>query len=226
MDYTVDGILQARILERVGDLPNPGTELRSPALQVDSLPADPQGKPKLLVVVPTEEWMVNYSIFPHASIVKRKNLCMCIWRSGKESTRQETQVWSLSQEDPLEEGMATLSSILAWRILWTEVPRGLQSMGSLRVRDDWTDWALFAHIYIYYIYVYIIQKRDFSLLNVVWFRKSLQFITWLYEWKQSTSNFYFFKTNTCISTIHCILNEKPWKTLKNPKEGLPWWLRG
>ena len=41
MDYTVDGILQARILEWVGDLPNPGTELRSPALQVDSLPAEP-----------------------------------------------------------------------------------------------------------------------------------------------------------------------------------------
>ena len=51
MDYTVHGILQARILEWIaipfsGDLPNPGIELRSPALQVDSLPAEPQGKPK------------------------------------------------------------------------------------------------------------------------------------------------------------------------------------
>ena len=42
---------------------------------------------------------------------------------------QETQVWSLSQEDPLEKGMATHSSILAWRIPWTEEPGGLQSMG-------------------------------------------------------------------------------------------------
>ena len=44
---------------------------------------------------------------------------------------QET--WFLGQEDPLE-GMATHSSILAWRILWTDVPGGLQSMGSQRVR--------------------------------------------------------------------------------------------
>ena len=49
---------------------------------------------------------------------------------------QETPVRSLVQEDPLEEGMATHSSILAWRILWTEEPGGLQSMGSQRVRHD------------------------------------------------------------------------------------------
>ena len=42
---------------------------------------------------------------------------------------QETQVRSLSREDPLEEGMAAHSSILAWRIPWTEEPGGLQSMG-------------------------------------------------------------------------------------------------
>ena len=43
---------------------------------------------------------------------------------------------SLGQEDPLEEGMATHSSILAWRTPWTEEPGGLQSMGSLRVGHD------------------------------------------------------------------------------------------
>ena len=42
---------------------------------------------------------------------------------------QDTCVPSLGQEDPLEEGMATNSSILAWRIPWTEEPGGLQSMG-------------------------------------------------------------------------------------------------
>ena len=42
---------------------------------------------------------------------------------------QETQVSSLGWEDPLEEGLATLSIILAWRIPWTEEPGGLQSMG-------------------------------------------------------------------------------------------------
>ena len=46
----------------------------------------------------------------------------------------ETRVQSLDQEDPLEKEMATHSSILAWRISWTEEPGGLQSMGSQRVR--------------------------------------------------------------------------------------------
>ena len=43
---------------------------------------------------------------------------------------QETQVQFLGREDPLEKGMATHSSILVWRIPWTEEPGGLQSMGS------------------------------------------------------------------------------------------------
>ena len=49
---------------------------------------------------------------------------------------QETLVQSLSQEDSLEEEMATHSSILAWRIPWTEKPGGLQSLGSYRVGHD------------------------------------------------------------------------------------------
>ena len=49
---------------------------------------------------------------------------------------QETWVQSLGQEDPLEKGMGTHSSVLAWRIPWTEEPGGLQSMGSQRVRHD------------------------------------------------------------------------------------------
>ena len=48
----------------------------------------------------------------------------------------ETQVRSLGWEDPLEKGKATHSSILAWRITWTEEPGGLQSMGLQRVRYD------------------------------------------------------------------------------------------
>ena len=54
---------------------------------------------------------------------------------------QETQVWFLGQEDPLEEGMATHSSILPWRIPWTEEPGRLESIGSQRVRHDWSDLA-------------------------------------------------------------------------------------
>ena len=49
---------------------------------------------------------------------------------------KETKVLSLGWEDPLEEDMATCSSILAWRIPWTEEPGGLQSVGSQRVRHD------------------------------------------------------------------------------------------
>ena len=52
---------------------------------------------------------------------------------------RETCVQSLGWEDPLEEGMATHSSILAWRIPWTEQPGGLQSMGSQRVGHNWSD---------------------------------------------------------------------------------------
>ena len=63
----------------------------------------------------------------------------------------ETYVQSLGQEDPLEEGMATRFSILAWRIPWTEGPGGLQSVGSQRVGQDLatklptnlTEWELF-----------------------------------------------------------------------------------
>ena len=50
---------------------------------------------------------------------------------------QETLVGSLSWEDPLEKEVATHSSILAWRIPWTEEPGGLQPKGSQIVRHDW-----------------------------------------------------------------------------------------
>ena len=57
------------------------------------------------------------------------------------SAMQETRVWSLGWENPLEKGMTTHSSILAWRSPWTEESGGLQSMGSQRVGHDWSDWA-------------------------------------------------------------------------------------
>ena len=66
--------------------------------------------------------------FPGSTVVK--NL------PAKQET-QETQVWSLSWEDPLEKEMATHSSILAWEIPWTEEPGELQSMRSQRVGCNW-----------------------------------------------------------------------------------------
>ena len=61
---------------------------------------------------------------------------------GKESAcNVETQVRFLGQEDPLEKRMATHSSILAWRIPWTEESGGLQCMGSKE--SDTTEWLTF-----------------------------------------------------------------------------------
>ena len=59
---------------------------------------------------------------------------------------QETWVQSLGQEDPLEEEMATHSSILAWEIPWTEEPARLQSMGSQRLRYEWVT----EHAHVHY----------------------------------------------------------------------------
>ena len=63
----------------------------------------------------------------------------------------ETWVQPLGQEDPLEKEMATHSSILAWRILWTEEPGGLPSVGSHRVGPDWSDLAAAASIFVWRI---------------------------------------------------------------------------
>ena len=57
------------------------------------------------------------------------------------AAKQETQVQSLGQEDPLEKEMTTHSSILAWRISWTKEPGRLQSMESQRVRHDWVTFT-------------------------------------------------------------------------------------
>ena len=71
--------------------------------------------------------------FPGGSVVKKKK--KKIHLSMQEM--QETWVQSLGQEDPLGEEMATHSSVLAWKIPWTEEPGGLQFMGSQRVGQDW-----------------------------------------------------------------------------------------
>ena len=71
-------------------------------------------------------------------------MCVCVWGGGSLVAQmvknlpamQETGVGSLGQEDSLERGMATHSSILAWRIPRTEKPGGLQSIGLQRVRHN------------------------------------------------------------------------------------------
>ena len=68
---------------------------------------------------------------------------------------QGTEVRFLAREDPLEEGMATHSSILVWKIPWTEEPGGLQSMGSQRSRTRLSDY--------YYVPAFIVSLSYLAL---------------------------------------------------------------
>ena len=76
-----------------------------------------------------------------ASLVAQRLKCLPAMR--------ETWVQSLGQEDPLEKEMATYSSILAWRIPWTEESVGLQSTGSQRVGHDWATSRSFFSFFLY-----------------------------------------------------------------------------
>ena len=104
-------------------------------------------------------WKSNYILYPHPHFwifYPSVSLCCCgipfpcllipllclraslvAQRLKRLPAMWETWVRSLGREDPLEKEMATHSSILAWRIPWTEEPGGLQSMGSQRVGHDW-----------------------------------------------------------------------------------------
>ena len=71
-------------------------------------------------------------------------------------------VRSLGQEDPLKKGMATHSSILAWRVPWTEEAGGLQSMGPHMIGHDWSDLA--QHSYLSsYLLLYILNNNATTL---------------------------------------------------------------
>ena len=74
-------------------------------------------------------YQYRISFFVLSSLVAQRLKCL--------PPMQETWVWSLGGEYPLEKEMVTHASILAWRIPWMEKPGRLQSMGSQRVRHDW-----------------------------------------------------------------------------------------
>ena len=74
---------------------------------------------------------------------------------------RENWVLSLGGEDPLEKGMATHSSILAWRIPWTEELGGLQTIGSQRVGRDWATNTHTHYNCVYlYIYLFVIKNSE------------------------------------------------------------------
>ena len=94
--------------------------------QEGSLPLGPPGKPNNLLGI-------KY-IKPHLTLGLFKNTYSLVAQSVKNLPAvQETRVRSLGWEDPLEKEMATHSSILAWKISWTQEPGRLHSMGSQRV---------------------------------------------------------------------------------------------
>ena len=130
-----------------GELPNPGIEPGSPAFQADSLPAELPRKPRMLWGVNklTHLKYIEESLMPQndvlatviaftviglpAGVRGKKPACQC--------RKHKRGVQSLGREDPLEEEMATHSSILAWRMLWTEEPGRLQSIELHRVGHTW-----------------------------------------------------------------------------------------
>ena len=91
---------------------------------------------------------------------------------------QETWVRILDWEDTLEESMATRPSILAWRMLWTEEPDRLLSIGFQRIRQDWSDWAC---THVYYSHVYFCDSG-----NQAWLCWSMAQSLWRGSWTVSS----------------------------------------
>ena len=97
------------------------------------LPGEPHGQRSLAAYSPwghKESDMTNHSTSWASLVVQMAKESPAVW---------ETWIWSLGWEDPLEKGMAAHSSILAWRIPWTEEPGRLQSTGS----QSWTQLSNF-----------------------------------------------------------------------------------
>ena len=99
-------------------------------------------------------------------------------------TMQETKVQSLGRED-LEKEMATHSSILAWKIPWTDKPSRLQFMGLQRVRHDWVTWLHFKRIFhsslrltLWYWWLVLVSVGlEYTLLfpsfSFIWYKSSI-----------------------------------------------------
>ena len=120
------------------------------------------GPPDLTVLVKCDPMFISYAPMWGASL-----MAIVVKNLPVNAGDGKRQIRSLGWEDPLEEGMATNSSILAWRIPRTEEPGVLQSIGSQRVRHDWsnlactqTTWDLAAFCFGLQYFVEIITWRD------------------------------------------------------------------
>ena len=144
---------QCSIFERKGaDKGAVGWLLRSPSLEPFQLIA--QSCLLLLAKVSTyaSRTMQRKGAWRKGNLLALKFHFTSLWASlvvqmvQNPPAMQETWVWSLDWEDPLEKGMVTHSSILAWRIAWTEEYSRLQSMGSQRVGHDWATFTYFSSL--------------------------------------------------------------------------------
>ena len=159
-----------------GDLPTPGIKPRSPPLQADSLPAEPQGKS-----VGKNHWEIGWGleiwwleVFESLGyhLGRRPWHPTPVLMPGKSHGRRclvSCSPWDRKEQDmterlhfhALEEEMATHSSVLAWRIPGTGEPGGLPSMGSHRVGHDISDLAAGATGY------HFSPPKWFSLNNII-----------------------------------------------------------
>ena len=111
----------------------------SPLSRTSRLPLQQSRSPSWLH--PTPSTPLEPSCRGRSLTLRVTAACSAVKNSPARQETQETQVRSLGQEDPLEEGMAPLSSTFAWRIPWTEESGGLQSIGSQRVRHHGSNLA-------------------------------------------------------------------------------------
>ena len=125
------------------------------------------------------------------------------------SATWETQAQSLGQEDPLEKGMATHSSILAWRIAWTGEPGGLQSKGSQRVGHD----------RVMLLYLKWMINKDLTC-------GTLLSVMWQPGWAGSLGdNGYMYMYDCSLETITLLISYNPIENKKFLKKvSFPWLL--
>ena len=144
--------------------------------------------------------MYTYGWYTGASLVAQ--------RLKRLPAMQETRVWSLSQEDPLEKGIAIHSSILAWRI--PETPGGLQSVGLQRVGHDWaTNISLHFPFFPWWVWLmnyqlYFLKEPAFSFIDLWYYL--LHFIYFyfsLYDFFPSTNFRGFFFRSSFSSCFRC-----------------------
>ena len=129
---------------------------------------------------------------------------------------QETKVWSLYQEDPLEKKTATHCSVLPWRIPWTEEPGRLQSMGSHLVRHDWVTNTFFHFLNQLLGFPFMSQRDESSFCrweNLVSFGKWLIQNNRGSEWKSLFKSLFSTIWNSillkCYNSINFINNTMP-----------------